>query len=160
MLAYLISAYCDPDHVKQLIDALDVDADFYVHIDARVDDAPFRRLLPDKVHYVKRHPVSWGGYEQVEYQRELLLAAVESGQPYSHVVCLSGQDYPLWSNQRIHQFFAQHPKGEFIGGYNLTHTDNPDQLQKITHYHPFRDLSWKNVWLKNKYCCPLKLKRA
>lgn len=90
MLAYLISAYCDPDHVKQLIDALDVDADFYVHIDARVDDAPFRRLLPDKVHYVKRHPVSWGGYEQVEYQRELLLAAVESGQPYSHVVCLSG----------------------------------------------------------------------
>ena len=150
MLAYLISAYCDPDHVKQLIDALDVDADFYVHIDARVDDAPFRRLLPDKVHYVKRHPVSWGGYEQVEYQRELLLAAVESGQPYSHVVCLSGQDYPLWSNQRIHQFFAQHPKGEFIGGYNLTHNDNPDQLQKITHYHPFRDLSWKNVWLKNK----------
>lgn len=91
MLAYLISAYCDPDHVKQLIDALDVDADFYVHIDARVDDAPFRRLLPDKVHYVKRHPVSWGGYEQVEYQRELLLAAVESGQPYSHVVCLSGR---------------------------------------------------------------------
>lgn len=46
MLAYLISAYCDPDHVKQLIDALDVDADFYVHIDARVDDAPFVAYCP------------------------------------------------------------------------------------------------------------------
>ena len=150
MLAYLISAYCDPDHVKRLIESLDMDADFYVHIDARVDDGPFRRLLPDKVHFVERHPVSWGGYEQVEYQMELLRAAVESGQPYSHVVCLSGQDYPLWSNRRIHDFFAQHPHGEFIGGYDLTRTDNKDQLCKITHYHPFRDLQWKNLWLKNK----------
>lgn len=150
MLAYLISAYCDPDHLARLIAALDHEADFYVHIDANVDDAPFRRLLPAKVHFVPRHHVSWGGWEQVAYQYELIKAAVNSGQGYTHLVCLSGQDYPLWSNHRIHSFFMQNDEREFIGGYNLTHTDNKDQLHKITRYHPLRDLPLRCTWLKNK----------
>ncbi len=150
MLAYLISAYCDAHHLLRLVEALDSDADFYIHIDANVDDAPFRRILPEKVHFVPRHAVSWGGYEQVGYQYELMKAAVESGRSYTHLVCLSGQDYPLWSNEHIHRFFNENRQREFIGGYNLTRTDNPDQLRKITRVHPFRDLRCSNLWLKNK----------
>lgn len=94
MLAYLISAYTDPDHLARLIAALDHEADFYVHVDANVDDAPFRRLLPKKVHFVPRHHVSWGGWEQVAYQYELIKAVINSGRDYTHLVCLSAQDYP------------------------------------------------------------------
>lgn len=150
MLAYLISAYCDPDHLARLIEALDYDADFYVHVDANVNMRPFERLLPKKVVFVKRHYVSWGGWEQVAYQYELIKAAIESKQPYTHLVCLSGQDYPLWSNQKIHQFFSRNIDREFIAGYNLSNTENKDQLRKITHYHPFRDLKMRNQWIKNK----------
>lgn len=150
MIAYLISAYTDPDHLARLIAALDHEADFYVHVDANVNDAPFRRLLPKKVHFVPRHHVSWGGWEQVAYQYELIKAVINSGRDYTHLVCLSAQDYPLWSNHRIHTFFIEHQDTEFIGGYNLSHTDNQDQLRKITHYHPFRDLPLRNRWLKNK----------
>lgn len=150
MLAYLISAYCDPDHLARLIEALDYDADFYVHVDANVNVRPFERLLPKKVVFVKRHHVSWGGWEQVAYQYELIKAAIESKQPYTHLVCLSGQDYPLWSNQKIHQFFSRNIDREFIAGYNLSNTENKDQLRKITHYHPFRDLKMRNQWIKNK----------
>lgn len=150
MLAYLISAYTDPEHLARLITALDHEADFYVHVDANVDDAPFRQLLPKKVHFVPRHRVSWGGWEQVAYQYELIKAVINSGRDYTHLVCLSAQDYPLWSNHRIHSFFIEHQDIEFIGGYNLSHTDNKDQLRKITHYHPFRDLPLRNRWLKNK----------
>lgn len=150
MLAYLISAYRDPAHLARLVKALDFEADFYVHVDANVDDRPFRAALPGCVHYVERRRVSWGGWEQVNYQRALLKAAVESGRPYSHVVCLSAQDYPLWSNARIHRFFAEHATTEFIGGYNLTRGDSPAQLHKVTRIHPFRDLPWRNRWFKNK----------
>lgn len=150
MLAYLISAYCDPDHLARLVASLDSDADFYVHVDANVDIRPFKRLLPQKVVFVNRHRVSWGGWEQVAYQYELIKAAIESDHPYTHLVCLSGQDYPLWSNCKIHQFFNENADREFIAGYNLSQTDNADQLRKITHYHPFRDLKMQNRWLKNK----------
>lgn len=120
MIAYLISAYRDARHLSQLVAALDVDSDFYIHIDANVDDTPFRSILPEKVHFVPRHAVGWGGFEQVAYQYELIKAAVDSRRPYSHLVCLSGQDYPFWSNARIHRFFNENRKSEFIGGFNIT----------------------------------------
>lgn len=151
MLAYLISAYRDPAHLCRLVKALDHEADFYIHIDANVDEAPFRRLLPATVRFVPRHRVSWGGWEQVAYQYELLRAALASGRTYSHLVCLSGQDYPLWSNQRIHAFFNERAGREFICGHNLTHTDSLPQRQKITCVHPFRDLPWRSRRLKNLF---------
>ena len=89
MLAYLISAYRDPEHLARLIKALDFNADFYVHIDANVDEAPFRAALPHKVKFVHRHAVNWGGWNQVAYQYELVKAAVSSGCNYSHLVCAS-----------------------------------------------------------------------
>ena len=70
MLAYLISAYTDPDHLARLIAALDHEADFYVHVDANVDDAPFRRLLPKKVHFVPRHHVSWELQSSAQLHRD------------------------------------------------------------------------------------------
>lgn len=149
MLAYLISAFRDPAHLAHLIASLDYEADFYVHIDANVDDEPFRQALPAKVKFVPGHRISWGGYEQVSYQYELLKAASESGKDYGHLICLSGLDYPLWSNRRIHKFLADNPSRQFMEGYNLTHTDNAKQLEKITHIHPFRDLHCP-LWLKNK----------
>lgn len=150
MLAYLISAYRDPAHLARLIDALNMEADFYIHVDANVDDAPFRAALPQKVVFVRRHRVSWGGWEQVEYQREMLKAALESGRPYSHVVCLSGQDYPLWSNRRIREYFAANADREIICGYNITRGTDEGQRKKVACLHPFRDLPLRNRWLKNK----------
>lgn len=150
MLAYLISAYRDPPHLARLIQALDFQADFYIHIDANTDGEAFRRALPEKVHYVPRHKVSWGGWEQVAYQHELLRAALNNGRKYSHLVCLSGQDYPLWSNHRIHRFFDTHKDSEMICGYNLTRGDDPEQLRKITRIHPFRDLTALGPWWRNK----------
>ena len=150
MLASLITVYRDPAHLARLIGALDGDADFYVHIDANVDAAPFRAALPANVVLVPRHRVSWGGWEQVEYQREMLKAALASGREYSHLVCLSGQDYPLWSNRRIHAFFKEHADKELICGYNITRGTSEAQREKVTRLHPLRDLPLRNRWLKDK----------
>ena len=38
------------------------------------DIHPFEEALGDKVTFVPRHRISWGGWEQVEYQKELLAA--------------------------------------------------------------------------------------
>lgn len=149
-IAYIISAYKDAPHLARLVAALDDRADFYVHIDLNADIHPFEEALGDKVTFVPRHRISWGGWEQVEYQKELLAAVLHSGIPYTRVVCLSGQDYPLWSNNAIHRYFEEHQDTEFIGGFNLTHCTVKQQLHKITHYHPFRDLPWKSIWWKNK----------
>lgn len=149
-IAYIISVYKDAPHLFRLVNRLDYHADFYVHVDLRTDIEPFYKLLKNKVTFVPRHWISWGGWEQVEYQRELLKTVIDSKREYSHIVCLSGQDYPLWSNEQIYSFFKNNPNSEFICGYNLTQSTNKNQRSKIINYHFFRDLKWKNLWWKNK----------
>lgn len=152
-IAYLISAYQDPAHLHRLIEALtDGKSDFYVHIDAKSEIEPFYELLYDKVIFVKRYKTYWGGWNQVEYQKELLKAAVESGQAYKRIICLSGLDYPLWSNREIHDFFEQNKETEYIGAINLSRCGNKRLQEKVRHYHFFRDLEWDGKYsriLKN-----------
>lgn len=149
-LAYIISAYIDAEHLLRMTETLGPTGDFYVHIDKKTDITPFECLLKGKVHFVRRHWSSWGGWKQVEYQKELLGAAIESGNNYSHIICLSGQDYPLWSPQRILRHFNENHDKEFIAGYNLTQSTHRIQQRRIGRHHFFRDLEWNNMWLKNK----------
>lgn len=150
-IAYLISAYKDAPHLLRLTEALEGDGvDFYVHVDRKVDARPFHDLLDGKAVFVHRYWVNWGSWAQVEYQRELLGAAITSGRAYDRVVCLSGQDYPLWSRERIRQHFREHPLTEFIMGQNLTQAPNRSQQIRIRWYHFFRDLRWHSAWWRNK----------
>ena len=68
-IAYIISAYKDAPHLARLVAALDDRADFYVHIDLNADIHPFEEALGDKVTFVPRHRISWGGWEQVISER-------------------------------------------------------------------------------------------
>lgn len=149
-IAYIISAYKDAQHLLRLVNRLNENADFYIHVDLRTDIKPFLELLRDKVTFVPRHWISWGGWEQVEYQKELLGAVINSGKEYGHIVCISGQDYPLWNNSQIHHFFNQNKNKEFISGYNLTRSSCKKQKQRFINYHFFRDLRCNNLWIKNK----------
>jgi len=150
-IAYIISAYKDAPHLALLVDALAGDADFYIHIDRNADSRPFKELLKDKATFVARHRVSWGGWGQVEYQKEMLAAVLRSGISYNRIVCLSGQDYPLWSNEEIHNYFDKHKETEFIMAMNLTRSADKQQTAKIRYYHFFRDLNIGSLWLKNKF---------
>lgn len=147
-IAYIISAFTDPKQLERLVVRLSENSDFYIHIDKKVDITPFKQLLGKNVHFVRRHWISWGGWSQVKYQQEMLRAVLDSGIDYSHVVCLSGLDYPLWNTNDINTFFNSNPTKEFISGYNLT--TNKFQLPYIRNYHLFRDLECSNTWIKNK----------
>ncbi|MGD0229335.1 MAG: beta-1,6-N-acetylglucosaminyltransferase [Syntrophorhabdales bacterium] len=144
-IAYIITAYKDPIHLRRLINALDFHADFYIHIDRKADIRTFRKefsSIQRKIYYISKYHISWGGYSQVLSQRELLHAVISSGEQYKRVVCLSGQDYPILSNIRIHKRFDENSRKEFIGGINISH-DAPKQLHKIVHYNLFDLFSGK-----------------
>jgi hypothetical protein len=150
-IAYIISAYTDVEHLKCLMKSLDYESDFYIHVDKKSDVELFRREIGERAVFVDSRWISWGGWSQVEYQRDLLKAVLESGKQYSRVVCLSGQDYPLWSKERIRRFFTENADREYICGWNISKSTDKGQRSKIVNYHFFRDLEWKNTWLKNKF---------
>ena len=69
-IAYMISAYTEPKSLQALVNALDMDdVDFYIHIDKKVEIAPFYKPLSNRknVFFTKhREKVSWGGGHRLE----------------------------------------------------------------------------------------------
>ena len=145
-IAYIITAYIDEKHLKRVVEALNIKmpigkSDFYIHVDSKVDIDPFIEEMKefDNVYFLaKRYQIYWGGMNQVWSQYALLKAVFESDRIYDRIACLSGTDYPIWSNKRIADAFGN-PEIEYIGGYNVTRGDDKGQLSKINTYHFFRD---------------------
>jgi hypothetical protein len=150
-IAYIITVYKDPDHLKRLIDALNDNADFFIHVDAKVDQSLFQNKLEkyENVFFnLKRYFINWGGFGQVLSQMALLETVIQQRTDYNRVVCLSGLDYPLYSNQEIRNVFDNDPHKEFIQGLNITTTTNVHQQRKIKLYHFLRDIKISNVLVK------------
>lgn len=152
-IAYLISAYKDPEHLQRLISALAYGVEeyvcFFVHIDAKVEEKPFLPICnKENVFFTpNRFWVQWGGYSQVLYQKELLRCAFETekGQVhFSRFVIMTGQDYPLLSNAQMFNWYKSHPLQQIISGINLT-KNLPKECDRITIYHFLRDTYFRNV---------------
>lgn len=96
--------------------------DIFIHVDAKVRDFPTDqvRALARKsaVYFVEnRICVSWGGYESIQAELELLKTATAI-HAYDYYHLLSGEDMPLKSQEQIHRFFQANAGKEFVQFYS------------------------------------------
>ena len=110
-IAYLILAHHNPGHLHRLLRALDDPrADFFLHIDKKknIEEFDLDRvgLVHSKLTCVDRHKILWGDISIVEAMLTLYKTALESGD-YDRFMLLSGDDYPLRSNDEIVTFLSQ-----------------------------------------------------
>lgn len=124
--AFLILAHNYPEELRRLIQALDhPDNDIFIHLDAKSQLQPEEFItIPthSKVVFVPRHEVTWGGVSQIIAELELYDVAYHSGD-YRYFHLLSGVDYPLKSQDYIHQFFITHDGENFISHKKAKDTD-------------------------------------
>ncbi|MDG5814690.1 beta-1,6-N-acetylglucosaminyltransferase [Chitinispirillales bacterium ANBcel5] len=155
-IAYIILAHNDPKQLKRLIEALNYreENDFFIHIDQKSDIDLFKVLFEDikNVYFVeKRAFIQWAAFSQILALKELLKCVVESENHYNRVVCLSGLDYPIFSNEKILSEFEADPKKEFIMGMNLTKCNTLAQRERFTVYHFFRSIKIRNRNIKRLF---------
>lgn len=102
-VAYLVIAHNQPDLLGLLIRSLACDwAHFFIHVDAKTELTPFKRLFPQSANVVflegrNRVKVYWGGFSQVRATLNLLTAAEEFDPAFSRYCLLSGSDFPIKS---------------------------------------------------------------
>ena len=136
-LAFLITAHNDPLHLKRLTDALPQNAEFFVHVDAKSDIDAFKGIdYNSRVHFSeKRINVMWGSYSQMESEITILKEALDYPVHFDYYITMSGLDYPLWSNNRMEEFFETHKGEEFIQGVCLE--SQPDGSKLYRQHRPF-----------------------
>lgn len=140
-IAYLISAHTDAPQLKRLIEALHSDAEFFIHIDSKSDLSAFtEQIVSPRVHFIeKRVNVVWGTLTEVDYQMNLIRAAVRFPRHFHRIFFLSGMDFPLWSPQRITEWIEEQKDRETLQGYCMdTPLLNAGQRESYTVPRPFR----------------------
>ena len=118
-VAYLILAHGAPEQAARLVARISDPQDtVIVHVDRKAELAPFTeafaRLPIAPIVTRKRVPVHWGGWGIVQATVIGMREALAVSRPWSHLVLLSGADYPIRSVAETQAFFAAHPGESFL----------------------------------------------
>jgi hypothetical protein len=120
-LAYIISAYVNLSQVDRLIQRLEHEgAVFFVHVDKKTSDEEYEtlaRALMDipSARLLERHACYWGGFGHVRATLKGIDQLFVRRVPFDYVVLLTGQDYPIKSNDFIDRFFTENRGTSFMG---------------------------------------------
>jgi hypothetical protein len=136
-IAYLVLAHKLPEQLIRLIKTLNtVDTSFFIHVDRNTEDETHAALVGffrsyDNVHFIKRHYCKWGDSSLVKATLSGLKYLVKSEIPYDYVILLSGQDYPIKSNDEIQAYLQKNNGFSFLQYSTTPH----NMAGRIEHWH-------------------------
>lgn len=114
--AYLIIAHKNIEQLQMLVDAIDFQSnDIYIMIDKKSNIV--NSMIDTKfsnVYFTDRIDIWWGTDSQIEAEMILFKDAYYNKINYDYYHLISGQDYPLASQEEIHNFFDSNPNKEFF----------------------------------------------
>ena len=120
--AYIILAHKQPEQLYRLIEKLDDNqSSFFIHIDKKKLAADFDNLTDfgNKVQFIKREASNWGEIGIVMAILNAFKCIKEFDKKIEHIILLSGQDYPIKSNDYINNFFSTSPYSVFIEYWSM-----------------------------------------
>ena len=140
-VAFLIQCHKNADQVNKLIDRLSSSqdgycTDFYVHVDAKSDIAKDIKRQDNVVVLSKRIDVKWGQISQVDATLNLIEAAVGVKKDYDFLWLISGQDYPIKSNEEIVGFLKNNRGKNFIEVVSVDGDDHRRYLKRNQTWYP------------------------
>ena len=125
-LAYIISAYKLPAQLERLIRRLaGPGTSFRVHVDRKTPRRVYREMVSRvddlDVTFLPRHISHWGGFGHVRTSLDGLDHLISSEEPFDYAVLLTGQDYPLRSDEEIATTLAAGNGRSFMNHWPLPH---------------------------------------
>ncbi len=137
---YIILAHNHPFQLARLVQRLLAnEVRFYIHIDMKSDLDSFFSILPTTkqiVYIENRENCIWGDSSIVSATLNCMKQIVCDGRT-GYTVLLSGQDYPLKTNDYIHDFLAQNYGVNFINLFLLptkNWADERDGMNRVEYY--------------------------
>ncbi len=115
--AYIIMAHRYPAQLHRLIDRLnDGCSEFFIHVDKTAEITQFEivNAFGAVVQFIERADSKWGGFGSVQASLNGLKAVKATGKHFDQILLISGQDYPIKSNEEINAFFEASPHGIFM----------------------------------------------
>lgn len=137
--AYLVMAHCDFESLRCLLKALDDSRnDIYLHIDKKTKNVPLNEIRTwvrrAELIIMPRMKIYWGHSGIIKCELLFFKTSVARCH-YNYYHVISGMDFPLKSQDEIHDFFKGNDK-EYLTFYEECDCDER-YMYKIRIYHPF-----------------------
>ncbi len=139
MIAYFLLVHRYPSQFKRLFKAIYAPGNQYViHVDkssgAGLAEEIATFLEPyQSVDILEPIDALWGGYSLVEAELRGMARLLEMDERWTHYINLSGQDFPLKSQEYIRQFFSANPGKQFIRALDQR-KERPETLNRVSHH--------------------------
>lgn len=132
MYAYIVLAHRDITMLNKLIKRLIRTGDVYVHVDASSKLNVNEISSSSKIHLVMPQvSVHWGGYSIVQATLNCIQSVLDQSKQYNKIVLVSGQDYPVKSDEYIQSFFNEE---NYIRGFNISEPIAGSINRVVDHY--------------------------
>jgi hypothetical protein len=105
---YLILAHTLPQQLKRLVDRLNgAGVHFFIHVDAKADIQSFQSMISHQNVFwcERRENCIWGDFSMVKATLHLMKDVEAKAAGTGMCVLISGQDYPMRSEEQIRNFF-------------------------------------------------------
>jgi hypothetical protein len=144
-LIYLIIFHTDLNHLKRLIGRIkDPRVLIYIHVDAKISFSLIRDHLKGyEVNFVeKRVKINWGDFSIIQAKINFIKQLIESKIEFTHLFIISGQDYPLISNQQLFDFLQKNIGNSFLQNSEL-YKEHSHLSFRVNKYHFFLPFKFK-----------------
>jgi hypothetical protein len=140
-IAYIISAYKNPDQLIRIVHRLADDRDiFLIHVDKKTSRDQFMAMTSglkalSNVHFLDRHVCSWGDFGHVKATLKGLDYLADNAVNHDTVVLLTGQDYPLRLTPEIRDFLNKNRDKSFMEYTPLGDQGWSDTMHRVDNIH-------------------------
>ena len=165
-ITYIISAYQNPRLLVRLVKRLNCPQNsFFIHYDLRSPETEFRELMKafqdlPNVKFLARHKCRWGDFGHVLASLKGIEAIVAGRSACDYAMLLTGQDYPIKSNEMIRRHLKASAGRSFMEStaWPVPNWEERRGIRRIQNFHlhlPFprwiRSLGWppsrQHIWI-------------
>ena len=155
-IAYFVLAHRFPEQFKRLFKAIYHPENYYlIHLDKKTsleiyDD--IQGFLADflNAYLLESENVVWGGYSIVQAELSGIKYLLDINAEWDFFINLSGQDFPLKSQDFIRDFLGKNKENNFIKIANQA-TDRPETMNRVENYFVETDTGFSGVPYKRAY---------
>ncbi|MDZ8108093.1 MAG: beta-1,6-N-acetylglucosaminyltransferase [Nostoc sp. DedQUE12a] len=142
-IAYIILGHKSPDQIKRLVCKLNTEGvSFLIHFDKKSENKLYKKLVDEvsifpNVYFIKRYKIYWGDFSIVRATIEAIKEIFIKNISFDWVILLSGQDYPLKSNNQIQETLQTNEDRLFISHcvYPAKESKVMNNTYRIDYYH-------------------------
>lgn len=156
-IAYFILVHRFPEQFKRLFNAVyDPENCYLIHLDKKTDDANICKEVEDfladfpNAYILESENVVWGGYSMVHVELSGMKYLLDINEEWDFFINLSGQDFPLQTQDYIRDFLTRNKDNNFIKIANQA-LSRPETMNRVENHFTETDTGFSGVTYKRAY---------